>query len=79
MPKHCALDDLSPTDRRREIASILAKGVIRWHRRAKSAGIINAEKSASAATNCLELSRETRLSASDGTRGFTPRDDGDDA
>ncbi len=79
MPKHCATHDPSPTDRRREITSILAKGVIRWRRRAKAAGIINAEKSASAATNCLELSRETRLSVSDGTRGFTPRADGDDA
>lgn len=53
---------LDPADRRRQVASILARGVIRWHRRAKSAGIIDAEKSPPSAENRLELSRETRLS-----------------
>jgi hypothetical protein len=70
---------LSPADRRREVASILARGVIRWHRRAKSAGIMNAEKSEKSPPSGetrLELSGETRLSV--GTRGFTPRSDGDE-
>ena len=79
MPKNCSTDDLSPTDRRSEIASILARGVIRWHRRAKASGIINAQKPPESGENGLELSRETRLSASDATRGFTPPDAGDDA
>ena len=70
---------LSPADRRRQVASILAKGIIRWRRRAKSAGIINATESPQNADTGLELSGETRLSVSEGTRGFTPRDDGDDA
>jgi len=67
--------DLSPAERRREVASILARGVIRWHRRAKSAGI-GTEKSAVSGETRLELSGETRLSV--GTRGFTPRSDGDE-
>lgn len=69
--------DLSPADRRREIASILARGVIRWHRRARSAGIIDTEKSPPSGESGLELSGKTRLSV--GTRGFTPRSDGDEA
>lgn len=70
---------LDPAERRRQVASILARGVIRWRRRARATTISDAQESAPAAENRLELSRETRLSVSDGTRGFTPRDDGDDA
>lgn len=70
---------LSPTERRREVASILARGVVRWRRQAKSTAISDAQESAPAAENRLELSRKTRLSVSDGTRGFTMRADGDDA
>ncbi len=69
MPNHAS--DLSPAERRREVASILARGVIRWHRRAKAAGIINTEKSSPSGETRLELSGETRLSV--GTRRFTPR------
>jgi hypothetical protein len=68
---------ISPTERRRQVASILARGVIRWRRRAKSAGIIDTEKSAVSGETRLELPGETRLSV--GTRGLTPRDDGDEA
>lgn len=70
---------LSPVERRHQLASILARGVIRWRRQAKLTAISDAQKSPPAATNRLELSRETRLSVSDGTRGFTMRADGDDA
>lgn len=69
---------LEPAERRRQVASLLAHGVIRWRRQAKSTAIMHAQKSAPAAENRLELSRETRLSVSDGTRGFTMRADGDD-
>lgn len=70
---------LNPAERRRQVASILARGVVRWRRRVKTIGISDAQESPPAAENRLELSRETRLSVSDGTRGFTPRADGDDA
>jgi hypothetical protein len=69
---------LSPAERRRQVASILARGVMRWRRQAKSTAIIDAQESAPTGRNPLELSRETRLSVSDGTRGFTMRADGDD-
>ena len=78
MPKrtHAPLD---PAERRRQVASILARGVGRWRRRVNATGISDVQESPPAAENRLELSRETRLSVSDGTRGFTPRADGDDA
>ena len=79
MPKQRVNEGLSPADRQREVASILAKGVVRWRRRAKATGIIDAQKSPPGRETRLELSRETRLSASDGTRGLWPRDDGDEA
>lgn len=37
--------NLSPVERRREVASILAAGVICRHRRARAAGIIDARQS----------------------------------
>ena len=70
---------LEPAERRKQVASILARGVIRWRRQAKSTAIIDAQESAPPGENRLELSRKTRLSVSDGTRGFTMRADGDDA
>jgi hypothetical protein len=70
---------LSSADRRRQVASILAKGVIRWRRRAKAAGIIDAPGSPQNPETRLELSGETRLSVSDGTRGLSPRGNGDEA
>ena len=77
MPKHHNDEHLCPVERRREVASILARGVIRWRRRAKSAGIMDTEKSAVSGETRLELPAKTRLSV--GTRGFTPRSDGDEA
>ncbi len=78
MPKQYADEHLSPADRRREVASILAKGVVRWHRMARTAGKLDAQKSSPGGEIGLELFRETRLSV-DGTRGLSPRDDGDEA
>ena len=79
MPSHLECSTLSPDDRRREVASILAKGVIRWRQRAKTARLKHAPESAPPAENGLEVSAETRLSVSDRTRGFTPRGSGDNA
>lgn len=73
----CTQPTLSPADRRRQVASILAKGVIRWHRQARTAGVIDAQESPPKRENGLELSRETRLSVR--TRGLRPRDDGENA
>jgi hypothetical protein len=73
-PNHTS--DLSAAERRREVAFILARGVIRWHHRAKAAEIIDAQKSPPPGEIRLEPSGETPLSVS--TRGFTPRSDGDE-
>jgi hypothetical protein len=70
---------LDPAERRRQVASILARGVMRWRRHVRSTAISDARESCPSAENRLELSRKTRLSVSDGTRGFTMRADGDDA
>lgn len=69
---------LDPSERRRQVASILARGVIRWRRQARLSTTSDAQVSAPEAETRLELSRKTRLSVSDGTRGFTMRADGDD-
>lgn len=54
--------DLSPTDRRREVAALLAKGVARWRKREKAAGFMPVSESPPEPENGLELSGETRLS-----------------
>lgn len=69
---------VDPAERRRQVASILARGVVRWRRRVKATGISDAQESPPAAENRLELPRETRLSVSR-TRRLRPRDDGDNA
>ena len=63
-------DMLTARDRRREVASILAKGVVRWHRRAKVVGLENAPESPVFAEKSLELPGETRLSVAGGTHGL---------
>ena len=79
MPNHRDDAVLTPTERRRRIAAILAKGVTRWRQQAKAVGFIHARKSAQTPRISLELPGETRLSVSDGTRGLSPRDNGDEA
>lgn len=71
--------DLSPAERRREVAAILARGVLRLRRIARLGGIMHAPESLPKRENGLELSGEMRLSLSERTRGLGLRDDGDDA
>ncbi len=79
MPRHIEPHPISPGERRREVVAILAKGVLQWHRKGRAEGLRSTPKSLPLTENGLEFSGETRLSVSDGTRGFTPRGDGDDA
>lgn len=79
MPNHREEPVLTPDERHRRIAAILAKGVTRRHRRAKAAGFVHAQESSRNPRISLELPGETRLSVSDGTRGLSPRDNGDNA
>lgn len=62
------------TEHRRQVASILACCVIRWHRGAGAAGIVDAAESAPNWETRLELCDETKLSVSDGSvRNAAPR------
>lgn len=71
--------NMTPIARRQEIAAILAKGVLRWHRRAKAAGIADSAQPPPKPEKGLEFLGETRLSVPHGTRGLSPRDAGDEA
>lgn len=70
--------DLSPADRRREVAAILTRGVQRLLRVARVGGIMHAQESLPERENGLELSGEMRRSLSERTRELGPRDDGDE-
>ncbi len=79
MPPRETGTTLSPSDRRRQAADILAKGVFRWRRQAKSSITGDAPESPPVPETCLDLPLETSLTVSNDTRGFTPRGDGDKA
>lgn len=61
--------DLSPVERRSQVAAILAKGMSRWHRRMKSSGLTSAAESGGEPQNSLDLSDDLRLSVPDRTAG----------
>lgn len=79
MLSHDSGPTLSPIERRHQVASLLAKGVLRLRRIYQTRAFTHAPESSPEARNCLEFPGETRLSVVNGTRGFTPRNDGDDA
>ncbi|MFQ5518252.1 MAG: hypothetical protein ACE5E8_11835, partial [Acidimicrobiia bacterium] len=70
---------LSPDERFRAVATLLARGLARWRKRAHVSGMIPAGGCRKFPEDCLELPGKTRLSVVNGTRGLWPRDDGDDA
>ncbi len=77
MPRWTEEHSMSPDDRRREVAAILARGVLRLRRIARIRRNVPVPESRDLSEKGLELPGETRLSASDGTRGLRQRDDGD--
>ena len=79
MPRRTETHPISPDERRHKVVAILAQGVLRLRRAARIGGNMNPPKSQDLPENGLELSGETRLSVSDGTRRLRPRDDGDDS
>ncbi len=78
MPKQRAEETLSPADRRRAITSILAKGVVRWHRTNRAVAQLDAQKSPPCRDIGLEDSADMGLSVVNGTRRFGLRDNGDE-
>ena len=78
MPRFPKAHPISPKERRREVAAILARGVLRLHRSARIGGVTPDPECQSSSEKGLEVLPETGLSASGGTRGLRLRDDGDD-
>ena len=79
MPKSCPAMDLSPEERLREVASILARGVIRWRNEVKAGRIMHAAVTGDSPGIGLEVPSQTVLSVSPSTRKLAMRDDGDAA
>lgn len=63
MPHHPP--DLTPDERRREIAKLLATALLRFHRRIPAAPPSTPETS----ETCLDVAGETRLSVATGSAG----------
>jgi hypothetical protein len=79
MPRRTEAPSMSAEERRREVAAILARGILRLRRIARIGGDMRAPESQNSPENGLEVRGETRLSASDGTHGLRLRDQGDNA
>ena len=79
MPQRTEPQLKSSVERRREVAAILARGVLRLRRINRTGGCTHAPESLPGRRNCLELPAETRLSVSGSTHGLRLRDDGDNA
>ena len=79
MPVCTEANPMSPNERRRQVAAILARGVLRQRRIARIGRTTHAPESQDLAEKGLELPAETRLSVSDDTRGLRLRDNGDNA
>lgn len=69
MPSVHTPESMTPDARRREIASILALGILRYRRIAKLSLSATPAESRPQAENGLELSRESRLHVADGSAG----------
>lgn len=79
MPKSCPAMGLTPQDRLREVASILARGAARWRREVKAGRDMHAAATGDADGIGLEQPAETVLSVSPRARKLAMRDDGDAA
>ena len=79
MSRRLEANPLTPGERCREVAAILARGVLRLCRIARVGGNMPAPESSPEGRISLERVGETRLSVPYGTRGLRLRDDGDDA
>jgi hypothetical protein len=60
---------LTAEQRRQAVAAILARGVVRCHRRMRQLDSAHGENSPDFSPGCLEVLRETRLSVSERTTG----------
>lgn len=82
MPRVPEISISTPAERRRAVAAILAKGVIRWRRVGGDAAVTAADSAPESPPNPrngLELMAGSRPCGRDGTHGLCLRADGDDA
>ncbi len=79
MPRRTEAPSTPAEERCREVAAILARGVLRLRRIARIGVHLHAQESQDLRENGLELPGETRLSVVNGTRGLRLRDEGDNA
>ncbi len=79
MPRRTEAPSMSADERRREVAAILARGILRLRRIARIGGDMSAPESQNSPENGLELPGEPRVSVSGSTRGSRLRDQGDNA
>lgn len=79
MPKPLPQLVLSPADCHREVASILARGVVRWRKQVKLGHFATDSEAEKPPKTGLATCFETPLSGSLNTRGLRLREDGDDA
>jgi hypothetical protein len=63
---------LTPSDRLRAIASILAMGVGRWRQQVKSGRFMHEYVRGNSAQSSLDLPAETSVSVAHGTQGLRP-------
>ena len=75
----CEPHSMSVDQRHREVAAILARGLLRLRRKNRSMDALHAPKPQDSPKNGLELPGETRLNVPHGTRGLRLRGDGDEA
>ena len=78
MPRCNSQSDAIPADRLREVASILARGVVRWRKQVKAGRITPVSDQENAPRIRLEVPAKTVLSVSPSTRGLAMRVAGDD-
>ena len=83
MPKYREIEHLLPAERRGEVASILARGLVRWRRKIGRAGASpaqappeEAQEPAEGGQKLLAFQGETSVSVDSGTRGLRVRSDG---
>lgn len=73
MPDLAAIPALTPDDRRRAVAAILAKGLVRWHRRARAVGLLATPTGCPPPDKGLEVWGDSRLSVARRTSGEPER------
>ena len=74
MPEDNRSREISPAQRRLEVAAILAASVLRYRRKARKTVTHSATESCDSSGNCLGPARETRPCVPAGSGGYDARE-----